>query len=246
MKRRIILILLPLFFAVCLVSPASFAADRLPDLGDEFLYYTDDYVSGDCILSSAKSLLRRAAVSRGSYDWDSITNTSLRGYATYYGTSFRNSFSYANDGISYEVVNQEIYGDAAEKTGEVADLIVRHPEGVIIWGPDAAENGPHAVLVTGYSGGELYAVDSVYNTYDFNEGIQRWDDTTMKTIDFCTNVWYLSDIEGGVPRELWPDIADISASVAAGTESSASSAQQSLSESEQPQKVIDILQDRLR
>ena len=217
MNRSKITVLLSLMLVTGLGAPASYAADSLPSLDDKSVYYTDDYISGDCILSSAKSMIRRAAVARGSCDWGSITNTSLRGYATLYGTSFRNSFSYSNDGISYEVANLEIYGDAAEKLGAVARLIAEHPEGVIIWGPDAAENGPHAVLVTGYSGGELYAVDSVYNTNDLNEGIQNWEDTTMKTIDFCNNVWYLSDIEGGIEPGILPNIADISESVAADT-----------------------------
>ena len=74
-------------------------------------------------------------------------------------------------------------------------------------------------MVTGYSGGELYAVDSVYNTNDLNEGIQVWDDTTMKTIDFCNNVWYLCDIEGGIEPGILPNIADISDSVASDTKS---------------------------
>ena len=72
-------------------------------------------------------------------------------------------------------------------------------------------------MVTGYSDGELYAVDSVYNTNDLNEGIQAWGDTTMKTIDFCNNVWYLCDIEGGIEPEILPNIADISETVAADT-----------------------------
>ena len=217
MNRSKITVLLSLLLVTGLGVPASYAADSLPSLDDKSVYYTDDYISGDCILSSAKSMIRRAAVARGSCDWGSITNTSLRGYATLYGTSFRNSFSYSNDGISYEVANLEIYGDAAEKLGAVARLIAEHPEGVIIWGPDAAENGPHAVLVTGYFDGELYAVDSVYNTNDLNEGIQPWDDTTMKTIDFCNNVWYLRDVEGGIEPEIVPGIADISESVADDT-----------------------------
>jgi len=217
MNRSKITVLLSLLLVTGFGVPVSYAADSLPGFADKDVYYTDDYISGDCILSSAKSMLRRAAMARGSDDWDTITNTSLRDYATLYGTSFRNSFSYSNNGISYEVANLEICGDAAEKLNTVAGLILEHPEGVIIWGPDAAENGPHAVLVTGYFDGELYAVDSVYNTNDLNEGIQPWDDTTMKTIDFCNNVWYLRDVEGGIEPEIVPGIADISESVADDT-----------------------------
>ena len=217
MNRSRITVLVSLLLVTGLGVPASYAAESLPSLSDKTVYYTDDYISGDCILSSAKSMIRRAAVARGSDDWDTITNTSLRDYATLFGTSFRNSFSYSNDGISYEVANLEICGDAAEKLSAVTGLIASHPEGVIIWGPDAAENGPHAVLVTGYSDGELYAVDSVYNTNDLNEGIQAWGDTTMKTIDFCNNVWYLCDIEGGIEPEILPNIADISETVAEDT-----------------------------
>ena len=217
MNRSRITVLVSLLLVTGLGVPASYAAESLPSLSDKTVYYTDDYISGDCILSSAKSMIRRAAVARGSDDWDTITNTSLRDYATLFGTSFRNSFSYSNDGISYEVANLEICGDAAEKLSAVTGLIASHPEGVIIWGPDAAENGPHAVLVTGYSDGELYAVDSVYNTNDLNEGIQIWGDTTMKTIDFCNNVWYLCDIEGGIEPEILPNIAEISETVAEDT-----------------------------
>ena len=196
MRRRIITLILTMALMMSLMPLASYAASELPDLNDNTMYYTPDYRSGDCILSSAKSMLRRAAIARGSYNWDSITNTTLRSAATVSGRLFRNTFTYTNDGLSYKIVNQELSGNASNKMKDVTALLANHPEGIIIWGPSAATSGPHAVLIVGHAGGVLYAVDSTHNTYKSNAGIEPWGRTTMKTIDKCTDVWYISTING--------------------------------------------------
>lgn len=196
MRRRIITLMLTMALVMSMMPFASFAASGLPDLGDKTIYYTPDYRSGDCILSSAKSMLRRAAIARGSYKWDSITNTTLRSAATVSGRLFRNTFTYTNDGLSYKIINQELSGNANNKMRDVTALLANHPEGIIIWGSSAATSGPHAVLIVGQNGGNLLAIDSTHNTYKSNVGIEPWGNTTMKTIDKCSDVWYISTING--------------------------------------------------
>ena len=196
MRKRMITLILTLALVMSLMPLVSYAASELPDLNDKTIYYTPDYRSGDCILSSAKSMLRRAAIARGSYKWDSITNITLRSTATVKGRLFRNTFTYTNDGFSYKIVNQELSGNEKNKMKDVTALLANHPEGIIIWGPSAATSGPHAVLIIGQAGGVLYAIDSTHNTYKSNAGFEPWGKTTMKNISKCSDVWYISTING--------------------------------------------------
>lgn len=197
MKRKAAAIAVILVLAIGMMTLIAGASNYLPALDEKSMYYTPDYKSGDCILSSAKSMIRRAAVMRESFKWDSITNTSLRGKATTSGGAFRNSFSYSNDGITYSVITQDLTGNAENKMRDIQALLANHPEGVIVWGRNAAKSGPHGVLVTGISDGKLYAVDSTHNTFKANEGIEEWSKTTMKSISYCTDVWFFKSITGG-------------------------------------------------
>lgn len=196
MRRRIITLMLTMALVLSLMPVATYAASELPDLNDKTIYYTPDYRSGDCILSSCKSMLRRAAIARGSYKWDTITNTTLRSTATVRGRLFRNTFTYTNDGNSYKIVNQELSGNANNKMKDITALLANHPEGIIIWGPSAARTGPHAVLIIGQTAGVLYAIDSTHNNFKSNVGFEPWGKTTMKSIDKCSDVWYISTVNG--------------------------------------------------
>lgn len=199
MRKKLITIMLMFALMITAMPLCASAAGYLPDLGDKTMYYTPDYRSGDCILSSTKSMMRRAAVARGSYNWDKITNTSLRGSATVKGL-LRNSFNYTNDGIKFTVRNHVLTGNAAKKIKDITKLLESHPEGIVVWGKGAATTGTHGVLVVGSADGELYAVDSTHNTYKMNRGIERWADTTMKSISYCTDVWLLESISGGAGK----------------------------------------------
>lgn len=196
MRRRLITIMLSFAVLLTFLPVQASAAGYLPDLNDKTMYYTPDYRSGDCILSSTKSMMRRAAVARGSYSWDKITNTSLRGSATVKGL-LRNSFNYTCDGIKYTVKNHVLTGNAEKKVKDITALLESHPEGIVVWGKNAATTGTHGILVTGSKDGKLYAVDSTHNTYRMNRGIEPWENTTMKSISYCTDVWMISSISGG-------------------------------------------------
>lgn len=172
------------------------ASDKLPDLNEKSVYYTPDYRSGDCILSSTKSMMRRAAIIRGSDSWDKITNTSIRGSATIRGL-LRHSFTYTCDGIKFKIVHHALTGNAEKKKKDIAAFLDGHPEGIVIWGSRAATTGTHGILVTGSKDGKLYAVDSTHNTGRMNNGIEEWEETTMKSIANCTDVWLAGSITGG-------------------------------------------------
>ena len=119
MKRKIIMLLLTLAMIITVMPVQTSAAGYLPNLKkDKSIYYTPDYRRGDCILSSTKTMMRRAAIMRKSYRWDKITNTSLRGSATIRGL-LRNSFTYTNDGIKYKVVNHSPTGSSAKKIKDI-------------------------------------------------------------------------------------------------------------------------------
>ncbi len=195
--RRGLLLMLTLALVMSMMPVSTYAASYMPDLNDKTMYYTPDYRRGDCVLSSAKSMMRRAAVMRGSRNWDVITNTTLRGTANTKKGLFRNSFSFTCDGITYGVSNYELSGNAENKMKDITTLLASHPEGIIVWGRKAATTGMHGVLVTGVSNGVLYAVDSTHNTGRSNAGIEPWDKTTMKPIQNCSDVWFCSSITGG-------------------------------------------------
>ena len=197
MKRKLIMLLLTLAMIITVMPMQTSAAGYLPDLQKEkSIYYTPDYRRGDCILSSTKTMMRRAAIMRKSYSWDKITNTSLRGSATVRGL-LRNSFTYTCDGIKYKVVNHSLSGSPEKKIKDIKALLDSHPEGVVVWGRRAATTGMHGVLVVGCVNGKLYAIDSTHNTGRVNRGIEAWENTTMKNISNCTEMWLFSSISGG-------------------------------------------------
>ena len=176
-------------------APASMSAM----LEDKLVYHTEesDYIAGDCVLTATRMMIRRAAILNNNNGWDDITNASLREKATSDGLLL-SSFSYSDDGMTYKVSTGEFSGEGnSARIREFAELLEIHPEGVVVHGEFAAENGPHGVLVVAVRGNEVYAVDAATNTGDMNEGIQKLKDTIMLDPSLCTDYWYICDIKGG-------------------------------------------------
>ena len=197
MKKRITTVLLTLALLMPLVSvPANAATDLLKT---KTVYYTaeEDYIDGDCILTATRMMIRRAAIMCGKSDWGRMTNESLRPSAAPEGLLLY-SFSYEAEGSTYTVSCGSFSGESdSARIAEFESLLKYHPEGIVVWGIEAASTGTHGVLVTDVVDGEVYAMDSSYNMGIFSEGIQKWTDTTMLAPSLCTDYWYISDISGG-------------------------------------------------
>ena len=197
MNKRILTVLLTLALLIPLMTPAAYAA--YDPLTSKTTYYTDesDYIDGDCILTAARMMIRRTAIMHNRTDWADITNASLRPEATTDGLLLY-SFSYDAGGVTYSISSSSFTGEGSyARIGEFESLLKTHPEGIVVWGIDAASTGTHGVLVTGVSNGVVYAMDSSYNMGMFSEGIQKWTDTTMLDPSLCTDYWFVSGVTQG-------------------------------------------------
>lgn len=193
MKKRIVAVLLTLAVLMPFVTPAAYGADLLES---KAVYYTDesDYMDGDCILTATRMMIRRAAIMRDKHDWSNITNASLRSEATMDGLLLY-SFCYNAGGTAYSIASSSFKGEGSSaRIREFESLLKEHPEGIVVWGIEAASTGTHGVLVVGVENGVVYAMDSSYNMGMFSEGIQKWTDTTMLDPGLVTDYWYISDI----------------------------------------------------
>lgn len=200
MKKRITAILLTLVLLMPAVTPAVYAADLLEA---KAVYYTDesDYVDGDCILTATRMMIRRSAIMNGNDDWKEITNESLRPQATTDGLLLY-SFDYDAGDVTYSISSSSFTGEGSyARISEFESLLRAHPEGIVVWGADAASTGTHGVLVVKVENGEIYAMDSSYNMGSFSEGIQKWTDTTMLDPGLCTDYWFISgtSADGNAP-----------------------------------------------
>ena len=206
MKKRIITLLLTLTLAFAFAAQGGFAdsgtepavasVDISAVLADKQTYYTEetDYIPGDCILTATRMMIRRAAILNGRSAWKNITNEAVRQVATVDGCLL-SSFTFRDEGLSYEVGYGEFKGEGDDaRIGEFTNLISKHPEGVVVHGDWAADSGMRGVLLTGVKGGVPYAMDASYNMGMFNEGIQKWSDTTMLEPSQCVRYWYIKDI----------------------------------------------------
>ena len=201
MKKRIITVLLALALTVPAAAPAVYAEDLLES---KAVYYTEesDYMEGDCVLTATRMMIRRAAIMRNNDGWSDITNTSLRPEATVDGLLLY-SFSYEADGIKYSISCGSFSGEGRQaRIKEFESLLKDHPEGIVVWGIDAASTGTHGVLVVEVENGEVYAMDSSYNMGMFKEGIQKWSDTTMLDPSLVTDYWYISDVTDDGSRQI--------------------------------------------
>lgn len=195
MKKRIITVLLALAVMTVTATPAVYADDLLES---KAVYYTEesDYIDGDCVLTATRMMIRRAAIMRNNDGWSDITNASLRPEATVDGLLLY-SFCYEADGIEYNISCGSFSGGGRQaRINEFESLLKDHPEGIVVWGVNAASTGTHGVLVVKVENGEVYAMDSSYNMGMFSEGIQKWTDTTMLDPSLVTDYWYISDITG--------------------------------------------------
>ena len=201
MKKRIITILLALALTGPAAAPAVYAEDLLES---KAVYYTEesDYMEGDCVLTATRMMIRRAAIMRNNDGWSDITNASLRPEATVDGLLLY-SFSYEADGIKYSISCGSFSGEGRQaRIKEFESLLKDHPEGIVVWGIDAASTGTHGVLVVEVENGEVYAMDSSYNMGMFKEGIQKWSDTTMLDPSLVTDYWYISDVTDDGSRQI--------------------------------------------
>ena len=201
MKRRTVSLLLTLALLISMAPQLSYAdSDAATDpLTDKKTYYTEeeDYISGDCILTATRMMIRRSAIMNGKTGWNEITNEVLRQVATVDGCLL-SSFTFRDEGMTYDVGYGEFKGETdAERIGEFAALVEKHPEGVVVHGDWAADSGMHGVLLTDVVDGVPYAMDASYNMGMFNEGIQKWSDTTMLEPSLCLRYWYIRDSDEG-------------------------------------------------
>ena len=193
MKKRIISVLLTIAVLIPFATPSVYAGDLLQS---KAVYYTDesDYVDGDCVLTATRMMIRRSAIMHNRADWANITNASLRPEATMDGLLLYR-FDYESGGLSYSIDCGSFTGEGKyARIAEFESLLKVHPEGIVVWGIEAASTGTHGVLVVKVENGEVYAMDSSYNMGIFSEGIQKWTDTTMLDPSLCTDYWYISDV----------------------------------------------------
>lgn len=205
MKKRTITVLV-VFALLFTLSPVtvcadSASADSAGAASDPLLskatYYTEetDYIPGDCILTATRMMIRRSAIMHGRTGWGSITNEVLRPAATTLDGCLMYRFSYEAEGITYDIRTGSFSGESdAERIGEFERLLKKHPEGIVVWGVEAASTGTHGVLVTDVRDGEVYVMDASYNMGIFSEGIQKWTDSTMLAPSLVTDYWYINDL----------------------------------------------------
>ena len=103
MKKRLTVLLLLLALIVAAAPLAVFADDTdedYIDLDSREIYYTpaSDYISGDCILTSTKNMIRRTSIMNGVGDWTAFSNSRLRKSATIAGLLW-NTFKYDGEGL---------------------------------------------------------------------------------------------------------------------------------------------------
>ena len=206
MKRKGISIILMLVMLFSLVTTSSLAASKATpvSIDDVAVCYTpqSDYKSGDCILTATKVMIRRASIMRGSTQWSTISNKTLRSSATIVGLLLH-KFTFEADGLAYRVNVGFFKGKTdAARIKEFEALIKEHPEGVVVWGKNASVFGMHGVLLTDVKGGTPYVMDSWYNLGPRQNGIQKWNDSSMKAPSLCTQYWLIKEV--GLAKKATP------------------------------------------
>ena len=201
MKKKITAILITLVLIFSMMPMPAYAAQI--SLKNKEVYYTpaSDYISGDCILTSSKNMIRRACIMNGRGNWRKFNNSAIRGDATIWGLLW-NSFKIDREGMVYQVDSGLFSGDtSAERVKEIKDLLKVHPEGIVVHGVGAAYTGTHGVLALYVKNGVVYAADSTHNTGLSNEGIESWDNTTMLKPSKVSKYWYISGISTSTKTE---------------------------------------------
>ena len=186
-----------MLFSLAAISAIEASAASAVTINDEDVLYTPqkDYISGDCILTATKVMIRRASVMYGSTKWSGITNKKLRGPATIKGLLLHR-FTFEYDGLSYKC-SVGFFNKSNNDAGRIKEfeaLIKEHPEGVVVWGSVASIFGMHGVLLTDVKNGVPYVMDSWYNLGPRQYGIQKWDNSSMKAPSKCTQYWIIKEI----------------------------------------------------
>lgn len=198
MKKRILTLFIAFAMVFTALPAASYAASTI-SIDDKAVVYTpsSDYKSGDCILTSSKNMIRRAAILRGSKLWSQITNATLRKDATIMGLLWHN-FSHTADGLCYSVSMKKFTGKTEkDRIKEFEKLIKEHPEGVVVWGSKSSIFGQHGVLLTDVKNGVPYVADSANNLGKYNHGVEPWSKSTMYSPVRCTQYWYIKSVSLG-------------------------------------------------
>ena len=161
MEKKVITIMIAFVLILIGVTQTAQAvpASVSEMLQDKLVYHTEesDYESGDCILSATRVMIRRAGIMNNDSEWKDLTNAKLRPKATEDGL-MHNSFSYKDDGITYSISTGTFEGkDKAARIQEFEKLVKAHPEGIVVYGAEAAETGPHGVLLVDVVDGVVYA-----------------------------------------------------------------------------------------
>lgn len=199
MKKRLTVLLLLLALIVAAAPLAVFADDTdedYIDLDSREIYYTpaSDYISGDCILTSTKNMIRRTSIMNGVGDWTAFSNSRLRKSATIAGLLW-NTFKYDGEGLVYSVDSGLFKGKGDKaRIKEIENLLKVHPEGIVVHGIRAASTGTHGVLAVQVKNGVIYAADSTINTGLNNKGIKQWKRTTMLNPSKVSKYWYISGV----------------------------------------------------
>lgn len=196
--KKLLTLLLSLAIVITLVPVPSHAASD--PLENKEVYYTpaSDYISGDCILTASKCMIRRAMIMNETGNWSKVTNKKLRGPATITGLLW-NKFDFDFEGLVVSVDSGLFYGKGDNaRIKEIEDLLRVHPEGIVVHGIGAASTGTHGILAIAVKNGVIYAADSTRNTGLNNKGIQKWKNTTMLNPSKVSKYWYISGISTSV------------------------------------------------
>lgn len=201
MKKRLSALIMVLVMMFAVVPAPVFAAKISPNNKNVCYTPASDYISGDCILTSSRTMLRRACIMNGRGNWKKFTNSSIRSTATIWGLLW-NKFTIDKEGMVYSVDSGLFTGSGdEERIEEIKDLLRVHPEGIVVHGTRAAYTGMHGVLAVYVKDGVIYAADSTLNTGLNNKGILKWEDTTMLNPSKVSKYWYISGISTSTKTE---------------------------------------------
>jgi len=193
-KTCVITLMLMLAFSV---MPVYATSDDSVSLRDKSIYETSGYRNSDCVLTANTYMIRRALILKDSSLWDDVKINDVRKKActSPNGSSLKYEYSFSKDGITFVVKHGVLSGSSKDaKKKAIKKLLDEHPEGIVVRGKSTS--GGHGVLLTGYKGKTIYAVDSAQNIHGGNKGVTTFGQTTMLSIASLTHYWYISDTYG--------------------------------------------------
>lgn len=187
----------------------------------EYLIY--DYRSGDCLVSSNTYMLKRKAILLGDTAAVDLQNNtspnklnggsgSVRRVACYdtdgYFNDVRSEYSFTYHGRKYVVKSASLNGSATQKTKTIKKLLASHPEGIVVWGQNSCQYGPHAVLAAYVTKNDnIMYIDSAHNTASnskkygghnssMNHGLETIGKTIItRGVGSFTRYYYISKVK---------------------------------------------------